>query len=144
MAIGELSRMIHAANAIFEGVANAAKVSRRAAHALVIMALDTECNGVFSNDWLREQFLLHRISTQKSVAKDASTAKSELQEIEYIRIGKHHNEFVLTELGVAMLPRMHEAEVAAIDKLDLPQELRKIVRKLSNMKVVQEADSKVG
>lgn len=133
MAIGELSRILHAVNTIFDRVASEAKLSRRAAQAMVIMALDTKCNGIFSNEWLREQFLLHRISTERSVAKDASSAKSELQEAEYIRIGLRMHEFMITERANAILPKMLEAENAAIDDLKLPDELRNVIRRLSNM-----------
>ena len=130
MAVGELARLLHAVNTILDDAATALDLSRRATFAIAMMGLDEKRAGMFDNNWIRDQFLEFNISTMLSVQKDASAAKTELQEKGCIQIGLRPKEFSITENGRAKIKMAHEVLETAIAEMELSPSMRRMIREL--------------
>jgi hypothetical protein len=141
MPVGELIRMIRAANEILEKASKAVDLSTRATFALLMMSVESGGSSVFSNGWLKKQFLEFRISTPPSVQKDASSAKTELQEKGNIQVGLRPKEFSITGSGRAKVKVVHETLEKSIEEYDLPQPTRKMIRELVGLPEPESAES---
>ena len=137
MAAKELARILYGVNTILEKVSGAVGLSKRAAIALGIMALDPEVldgKPAMTNKGLRDRLVDYKMSTELSSKKDASAAKTELLSNGYIATDRGVSRFVITAEGQKKLEEMMGPVMGkAIDETGLSEPERALLRQLSGL-----------
>jgi hypothetical protein len=139
MAATELSRMLFAANSILEMASTAVHLSKRAAIALAILYLEDEPESTRSvtNQEMQEQFLKYSASTELSVKKDVSAAKSELLRQQYIDIRGKVSQFGINSAGRLAVEKMNQAMESGIEELGLTSKERGMIRELIGLSTTE-------
>jgi hypothetical protein len=139
--MADLSRVIFAVNMLAEKVSKAVGLSRRAALALGVMAIDPEIidgKPVMTNGGLRRRLLEYNISTDLSVKKDGSVAKGELLDAGYVLTERKVSTFGITPSGREKVAEMARAMEAAINESGLAVEERGLLRRLVGLPPLNE------
>jgi hypothetical protein len=136
--MADIARVLYAVHMIVEKASKAAGLSRRATLALGVMSVDPETvdgKPGMTNRGLRERLLRYNLSSEQSVRKDASAAKTELLLSRDIVTEGSVATFVITAAGQEKLRLMKKATDAAVDETGLPDEERTLLRKLVGLPV---------
>lgn len=127
MAVAELARIYYAASTILDTASSAVGLSKRAALGLAILEVN---GGPMTNVDLQNEFVSHGISTEASVKKDASAAKSELLERRHIEIRDRVSVYAITQDGRRVVQEMCLAMGRAVEKLALTDADRALLRQV--------------
>jgi hypothetical protein len=112
----ELSLLRHAIETTLVKAVEASRLESRAAQALAIMVEKGEAN--YTNESLRKIFLDSKLSSEKSVQKDSSGAKSDLLDARCVQTEGKVSIFSVTDHGRKVAALFNAAMQASVEEVE--------------------------